>query len=64
MEALWMGAALGIRRPELLDRMPAKALKLLDSSSWDFDDVRLRNSQEYRNKPLEFFAWAELEPAL
>jgi hypothetical protein len=56
MEARWIGAALRILRPELLDRMPAKALKLLDGSSWDFDDVRLRNSQEYRNKPLEFLA--------
>ncbi|KAI0568763.1 hypothetical protein Alg215_12008, partial [Pyrenophora tritici-repentis] len=55
-EALWMGAALRILRPELLDRMPAKASKLLDGSSWDFDDVRLRNSHEYYKKPLEFLA--------
>jgi hypothetical protein len=56
MEALWMGDALRILRPELLDRMPAKASKLLDGSSWDFDNVRLRNSHEYCNKPLEFLA--------
>jgi hypothetical protein len=61
-----MGAALRILRPELLDstvrnkqaidRMPAKASKLLDGSSWDFDDVRLRFSHDYHKKPPEFLA--------
>lgn len=54
IEAAWFGKLLQAR-PALLDRVPSTVLDMISDSLTDVVDLRERDPESFKNRPLHFF---------